>query len=168
LSNKQTDKPLGPVQRKSEWRTGEPKEHRAACDIIIKHYQEKGFNVFPDLKVWKSQGFTSEGGDKGDFGPRLYYFLDVLAQKRIDKNLTSTYWIEVDGDIHLNPWYASKDRKKEEVVYMILYKLDPNLIRFKVEELVKMKRGQEPTYTTFEQIDREIRMRRRGFYIART
>lgn len=162
-----SEKPLGPVQRKSEWRTGEPKEHVEACAVIIKHFREKEFNVFANLKVWKNQGFETEDGDKGNFGGRSWYFLDVLAQKRIDQNITSSYWIEVDGDIHKNPWYASKDRKKEEVVYMTLHKLDPYLVRFDVDELVSIKKG-EPIYTTFEQIDYQIRLRRRGFYIGRS
>jgi hypothetical protein len=160
-------KPLGRVQFKSEWRTGEPPEHKRACQVIIDHFKTKNYNVFANLKVWKTQGFITEDGDRGDFGPRYSYFLDVLAQRPIDDNISSTYWIEVDGDIHTNPWYASKDRKKEEIVYMIIHRLDPYIVRFKVEELTRVKRF-DPIYTTYDQIEQQLRIRRRGFYVGMT
>jgi hypothetical protein len=166
-----SSKPLGPIQFKSEWRTGEPPEHKAACQVIIDHFKTKNYNVFANLKVWKSQGFITEDGDRGDFGQRYFYFLDILAQRPIDDNISSTYWVEVDGDIHTNPWYASKDRKKEEIVYMIIHKLDPYLVRFKVDELVKTRiKGKwvEPVFTRFDEIEQQLRIRRHGFYVGLT
>jgi hypothetical protein len=50
---------------------------------------------------------------------------------------------------------------------MIIHRLDPYIVRFKVEELTRVKRF-DPIYTTYDQIEQQLRIRRRGFYVGMT
>lgn len=109
------------VQRQSEtFQLKEGKSHISAKERVIKVLKDKGFDVFPEGRIYAFVMITDEGGQKLDHintnGEYRHPF-DIIAYKKSEKSgLSIAYAIEIDGEIHKKKRIAQRDKRHEQIL----------------------------------------------------
>lgn len=109
------------VQRQSEcFRFKEGKSHVEAKTRLAKILRDKGFDVYPEARIFLNCMITGEHGEKldhiGKTGTYLHPF-DIIAYKKSERSgLHVAYAIEIDGEIHNKKRVQKRDEKHESVM----------------------------------------------------
>lgn len=109
------------VQRQSEaFQIKEGRTHISAKERVIRILTEKGYNVFPEGRLYAFVMITDEQGNKLDHinsnGEYKHPF-DIIAYKKSEKSgLSIAYAIEIDGEIHKKKRIAQRDKRHEQIL----------------------------------------------------
>jgi len=111
------------IQRRSEtFQNKEGNTHRTAKERVCKVLQQKGFDVYPEARIFLNCMITGEHGEKldhiGNNGMYMHPF-DIIAYKTSAKSgLCIAYVIEIDGEIHKKKRIEKRDKKHEAILSM--------------------------------------------------
>lgn len=109
------------VQRQSEtFQLKEGRSHISAKDRVIRILREKGYEVYPEGRIYAYVMITDEQGTKLDhidsIGEYKHPF-DIIAYKKSEKSgLSIAYAIEIDGEIHKKKRIAQRDKRNEQIL----------------------------------------------------